>query len=293
MNTTPAPHDLAAPHDAASPSGAATHATTQPVLGAYGLSLRIRDQLILDSVDLTFDAGQFSVIVGPNGAGKSSLIALLTGEQRPTFGHAALRGTEVRSIPVRQAARQRAVMDQHTAVTFPFRAGEVIAMGRTPWRGTPEALHDDAATASAADATEVTHLLDRPITMLSGGERQRVALARVVAQRPFAAEGHGRAEGALILDEPISALDIRHQERTLRLLRGLAHEGTCVIAVLHDLDAAAAYADRLVVMSHGRVVADGEVDEVCRGGLLSRVYRTEIDVLRTPDGRLLRVGPRR
>lgn len=293
MNIAGSPQDASSPHYTAAPSDVAAHTTTHPVLGAYGLSLQIRDQLILDSVDLTFDAGQFSVIVGPNGAGKSSLIALLTGDQRPTFGHTALRGTDVRSLPVREAARQRAVMGQQTVVTFPFRAGDVIAMGRTPWRGRPEALHDDAATASAADAAEVTHLVNRPITILSGGERQRVALARVLAQRPFGTEGPGHADGALILDEPISAVDIRHQERTLRLLRGLAREGVCVIAVLHDLDAAAAYADRLVVMSQGRVVADGEVGEVCRGGLLSRVYRTEIDVLRSPDGRLLRVGPRR
>lgn len=202
-----------------------------------------------------------------------------------------LFGRPVRRYSPKQAARLRAVMGQHTAVSFPFLAEDVVAMGRTPWRGTPEADHDEAAVATAAEDSDVQHLMDRPVTVLSGGERQRVALARVLAQRPVSPLPH--RPPVLLLDEPISALDIRHQERCLRLLRRLADEGACVVVVLHDLDAAAAYADQLLVLEAGAVVAAGPPHQVCTPELLSEVYRTPITVMTDDDGRVLRVGPSR
>lgn len=263
----------------------------EPVLAAHGLDYAVGGSPILHGVTVRFCPGELTAIIGPNGAGKSTLVALLAGDQAPRFGHAELFGREVRQWAPREAARRRAVMGQHTSVSFPFLAEDVVAMGRTPWRGSQEALHDDAAVAAAAEEAEVTHLLERPVTVLSGGERQRIALARVLAQRAW--EPPEESPPVLMLDEPVSALDIRHQERTLKLLRRLADEGACVVAVLHGLDAAAAYADRLVLMDRGQVVADGPTHDVCEAELLSDVYRTSITVHRNLDGCVTGVGPQR
>ncbi|GAB3841457.1 heme ABC transporter ATP-binding protein [Nesterenkonia populi] len=266
-------------------------APPKPVLQAHGLDFSVRGKRILHRVSARFLPGQLSIIIGPNGAGKSTLVSLLAGDESPQRGHADLFGQEVRRWTPKEAARRRSVMGQHTAVAFPFPAEDVIRMGRTPWRGTAEAAHDDDAVALAAGEAEVEHLLERPVTVLSGGERQRVALARTLAQRPLGSEA--RRPSTMMLDEPVSALDIRHAERTLKLLRRLADEGACVIAVLHDLDAAAVYADRLILMAEGRLVADGTAHEVCDEQLLSEVYRTPITVRRSVGNCLTGVGPRR
>lgn len=263
----------------------------QVVLAGHHLDYAVRERTILHDVTVCFRPGELTAIIGPNGAGKSTLVSLLAGDQAPQSGHAELFGTEVRRWAPKEAARRRAVMGQHTAVSFPFLAQDVVGMGRTPWRGTEEALHNEEAVVSAAEAAEVGHLMERPVTVLSGGERQRVALARTLAQRPWRPDPEHPP--VLMLDEPVSALDIRHQERTLRLLREIADGGAAVLTVLHGLDTAAAYADRLILMAEGRVVADGVTDEVCDQQLLSEVYRTPITVRRDAGGHLQYVGPQR
>lgn len=265
--------------------------SAEPALAARRITHVINKRTILHEVSAAFWPGELSVIIGPNGAGKSTLISLLSADAHPVSGHGELFGTPVHRYSPRSAARLRAVMGQHTAVSFPYPAGEVIAMGRTPWRGTQEADHDESAITAAAQDAETEHLLERPVTLLSGGERQRIALARVLAQRPW--HPSPQRPPVLLFDEPVSALDIRHQERTLRLLRRLADEGACVVVVLHDLDAAAAYADRLVILNEGTVLADGPPQQVCDPELLSEVYRTPIQVLRDDAQGLLGVGPKR
>ena len=252
-------------------------------LTATGVSVAAGGRNILDQVTLDLRPGEVTVVVGPNGAGKSTLLSVLAGDVQPTSGSVRLGGRELRRWKPVEAARERAVMTQESAVSFPFPTCDVVAMGRAAWHRTPRQDDDEEVINSSMAATEVAHLSDRAVTVLSGGERQRAALARVLAQ-----------EGSIILlDEPVSAMDIAHQEKTLRTCRSLAAHGAAVVVVLHDLDAAAAYADRVVLLREGRIVRDGSVQEVCTPELLSEVYGTPIEVFRLPGGGRLRVAPTR
>lgn len=167
---------------------------------------------------------------------------------------------------------ERSVLPQHTTVAFPFTVGQVVAMGRAPWARTDRVSEDDAAIAEAMAATEVTSFADRTFSTLSGGERARVALARVLAQRT----------PILLLDEPTAALDLRHQDLVLSVALERAHAGTAVLAVLHDLNLAAAYADRVAVVADGRLAACGPPAEVLTAELLSEVYQRTVEVFAHP-----------
>lgn len=238
---------------------------------------------VLRGVSLELRPGTVTIIIGPNGAGKSTLLSVLAGDVSPDSGTVALGGKPLASWKTLDAARRRAVMVQDTSVSFPYTVREVVQMGRNAWRRTGRAAQDEAVVDSAISATGMGPLSARSVTLLSGGERQRTALSRVLAQ-----EG-----SVLLLDEPVSAMDIAHQEQTLQTCRRLAAEGAAVAVVLHDLDAAAAYADWLVLLHHGQVHAAGTVEDICRAEVLSEVYGTPIEVFRTQEGGRLRVAPRR
>lgn len=251
------------------------------MIHASHVSVRLHGKTILDDVSLALRPGEVTVVIGPNGAGKSTLLSVLAGDLRPDQGTVTLEGTDVRHWRAQQAARARAVMVQDSQVSFPFAVRDVVRMGRNAWRRTPEGDRDEEIVDDALRATEIEHLVDRTVTVLSGGERQRTALARVLAQQ-------GRT---VLLDEPVSAMDIAHQERTLQLCRKLAGEGHAVAVVLHDLDAATVYGDRVVLMNHGTVVADGTSAEVCTSERLTAVYGTPIDVFEVRG--VTRVAPYR
>lgn len=247
-----------------------------------GITVSVEGRDLLHGVDLTLHPGQITAIIGPNGAGKSTLLSVAAGQLRVSSGRVMLGERESHRVPAPEAARRRAVMPQDSAVAFSFTVEEVVEMGRTPWRKLR--ANDDAAVASALELTGLTGLADRDVTTLSGGERQRAALARVIAQATPVSEG-----SVILLDEPTSAMDVAHAEATLALMRELASRGAAVGVVLHDLDAAASYADRLVLLDRGRVRAAGTVDEVCDAAVLSEVYGTQVEVLDV--GGRLRVGP--
>ncbi|QIS20213.1 heme ABC transporter ATP-binding protein [Nocardia terpenica] len=244
------------------------------------VTLRARDlsvergagRRVLDHIDLDVIAGQILALVGPNGAGKSTLLAALAGELPPATGTVEL---DERALPHWSAvdmARRRAVLPQNHTVGFPFTAREVVAMGRAPWARTPRQDRDEAAIAAAMTATDVTHLAARPFPALSGGERARVALARVLAQDT----------PTLLLDEPTAALDLGHQEQVLHLARDRAAAGAAVVVVLHDLGVAAAYADRVAVLHHGHLAADGPPRATLTTDLLTHVYAHPVEVLDHP-----------
>ncbi len=160
------------------------------------------------------------------------------------------------------------MLTQDNALSFPFRVREVVEMGRSPWARTTEGREDDAAVAAAMDAADVHHLLDRRFTELSGGEKARVSLARVLAQQT----------PVVLLDEPTAALDLRHQEDVLRVARALAAAGRAVVVVLHDLSLAGAYADRLALISEGRLEAVGAPAEVLTEERVERVYGLPVEL---------------
>lgn len=238
---------------------------------------------VVDGVTLEVLHGRVLALVGPNGAGKSTLLSVLSGDRQPASGTVQLDGTPVRAWHPRELARLRAVLSQENQVSFAFTVREVVAMGRTPWRGTEQYVFDDAVVAESLAQADVSHLARRTFPSLSGGERARVSLARVLAQRT----------PAVLLDEPTAALDLRHQEDVMRIGRALASTGVAVVVVLHDLSLAAAYADDLALMHEGRLVAHGAPQEVLTPERVHEVYGVPVHVFTDPDGGAPIIVPRR
>ncbi|GAA1751887.1 heme ABC transporter ATP-binding protein [Aeromicrobium alkaliterrae] len=242
-------------------------------LTVSGVGVTISGNQVLADVDLTVTPGELLALVGPNGAGKTTLLNVLAGDLTPQAGTVELDGRPVSGIKVRDLARRRAVLPQEQRLAFGFRVVDVVRMGRTPWAGTDAEDLDDQVVAEAMARTDVVHLAERIYPTLSGGEKSRSSLARVVSQ----------ATEIVLLDEPTAALDIRHSEQVLSEARRLARAGHAVVAVLHDLSIAAAHADRVCVLAHGRVRADGPPAEVMRPDLLAEVYGHPVDVITHRD----------
>jgi len=217
---------------------------------------------IVDDVSVELRAGELLAVIGPNGAGKSTLLSLLAGERSPTEGVVELDGMPLAAFGSRALARRRAVLPQQPAAPFGFYAQELIELGRGPWRGVSERQEDLRLVDLAMRRADVTELALRRADVLSGGERARVALARVLAQNT----------DILMLDEPTASLDPRHQHGVLAVVRELAGEGRSVLAIMHDLALAAAYADRVAVMHRGRLLECGPPSQTLRDDLLETVY---------------------
>jgi len=245
------------------------------------VGVTLGDHAVLSGIDLHVVAGELLVLVGPNGAGKTTLLSVLSGDLAPTTGQATLDGKEVHRTGVRDLALRRAMLPQENRLSFGFRVVDVVRMGRTPWIGRPEEDEDDRIVAEALARADVTGLAARTYSTLSGGEKSRSSFARVLAQ----------STPLVLLDEPTAALDIRHQEHVLAEAVEVTRRGGSVVAVMHDLSLAAAYADRICVLDQGRLQADGTPADVLEPGLLQRVYRHRVDVIRH-NGRLVTVPER-
>lgn len=245
----------------------------QPLVTASGVSVNLGGNRILDSVDLAGRAGELIALVGPNGAGKSTLLKVLSGDIAPVSGEVRIDGQPIESWTDRELALRRAVLPQEVAVSFPFLVEDIVRMGRAPWAGTEASDSDNTVVAEAMRETDTADLAARRFTTLSGGEKARVSFARILAQKAQ----------LLLLDEPTAALDIHHQELTLQVLQRHVKQGGGAVVVLHDLALAAAHADRIAVISHGRIVADGPPGQVLTAELLTSVYHHDIKVVPHPD----------
>jgi iron complex transport system ATP-binding protein len=223
---------------------------------------------VVDGIALDVGRGDFVGIIGPNGSGKSTLVRLMSGTLDPWSGHVLLDGRTIESYRRRDLGRRIAVVPQESSISFPFSVMEVVLLGRTPHLGGFgfERDEDLAAARRAMVRTDVSHLAERMITELSGGERQRVVLARALAQEP----------SLLLLDEPTAFLDLRHQVEIYDLLSDLVQEGMTVVTVLHDLNLAALYCERVVLLEAGRVAQSGSPREVMTYANLTRVYGTDV-----------------
>jgi iron complex transport system ATP-binding protein len=206
--------------------------------------------------------------VGPNGAGKTTLLRTLYRAQRPTSGRVLVGGDDVWVLPGRQAARRLAAVLQDSTGDFELTVYDVVAMGRTPYKRAFEGdnADDRRIVMDALTAVDMAALAGEPYNRLSGGQKQRVMIARALAQQT----------GVIVLDEPTNHLDLRHQHEALHLLR---RTGATVVAVLHDLNLAAAYCDRICVMDAGAVVAVGEPAEVLTERLIAEVYQVSARVI--------------
>jgi iron complex transport system ATP-binding protein len=234
-----------------------------------GVSVDLGGTRVVDDVSLDVMHGRVLALVGPNGAGKSTLLSVLSGDRAPSAGHVELDGRGIGEWSPGELARRRAVLTQENQVAFAFTVREVVAMGRTPWRGTEDYAFDDAAVAEALAQADVAHLTRRAFPSLSGGEKARVSLARVLAQRT----------PTVLLDEPTAALDLRHQEDVMRIARELAATGVAVIVVLHDLSLAAAYADDLALLDRGTLAAHGSPADVLTPERVEAVYGVAVRVI--------------
>ncbi len=232
-------------------------------LQTHALSVQLGNRSLLQRVSLSIAAGELVVLLGPNGCGKSTLLKAICGEI-PAQGAVQLFERSRREWPVRQLARQLAVLPQHSDLRFDFTAQQVVAMGRLPWAEPQPML--TSAVERAMLAMDIGHLRDAPYLQLSGGERQRAHLARVYCQLD------DRLPGLLLLDEPTSALDPGHQHQVLQQICALTRRGHAVLMVLHDLNLASRYADRLILMQQGQILDDGDVEHVLNADHLHTLY---------------------
>lgn len=248
------------------------------MIRARNVSYRALGRSLIDDVSLEVDSGELVALAGPNGAGKSTFFRLLAGDLRPLAGEIEVAGFPVVESTSRAISRVRAVMPQESGAGFSFDAYEVALLGRLPHSEGAGTLKDEAIARLAMQATRTLSLHDRAFPLLSGGERQRVQAARVFAQVWESARGR-----TVLLDEPTASLDLAHQHEILALAQRFARDGCAVVCVLHDLNLAARYADRMVVMRAGRVVAQGPPRDVLTVGLLADVFEVEALVLAHPD----------
>lgn len=251
-------------------------------LKGLNLTVRAGGKLILHGASLELTAGEMVAIVGPNGAGKSTLLKALSGEQPSLHGSVTLNGHAMSRWGAEEIARQRAVLPQSPGLAFPFRVWDVVELGRYPHRGRASASEHHAAIIGAMQAADVVQFAERDCRTLSGGELHRTHFARALAQI-WAPLANGR-ERFLLLDEPTAALDLSHQQAILARAHSVARDGAGVLVVLHDLNLAAAFADRVVVMDKGKIVANGGVSETLTASLIQSVWGVECEVTRDPVG---------
>jgi iron complex transport system ATP-binding protein len=237
----------------------------------------------LDSVTMVVPRGSFYAVLGPNGSGKSTLLRALLGMVSHATGRAHVSGRPISNWDRRALAREAGVVPQSESLAFPITVRELVAMGRYPYLGAlqSETPTDREAISKAMQMCDIELLAHRFLSTLSGGEIQRTRLARAFAQEP----------NILVLDEPTTSLDVRHEMEILELLRVSADRGMTIFLITHHLDLAARFADRMLLLDRGRVAAEGEPREVLEEETLQRVYGWPISVSDDPTTGVPHVTP--
>ncbi|WP_223416205.1 MULTISPECIES: heme ABC transporter ATP-binding protein [unclassified Pseudomonas] len=246
------------------------------MLRTQNLHIRRGRKIVLMDITLELKPGEVLGVLGPNGAGKSTLLGALCGELQADHASVWLDERELRDWTGTQRAQRLAVLPQVSTLNFAFRVEEVVGMGRLPHQ--TGRVRDDEIVAAALQAADAGHLSGRSYLALSGGERQRVHLARVLAQL-----WPGEVGQTLLLDEPTSMLDPLHQHTTLQAVREFADRGASVLVILHDLNLAARYCDRLLLLEGGRPVALDTPEHVLRPEPLKAVFGLDVLVQQHPE----------
>ena len=248
--------------------------SSQQAISAQDITYEIEGSTLLDGVDLHADRGQIVGLIGPNGAGKSTLLRTISGILRYRGGAVLLEGEDLRSLSPKDVAATLALVPQIAPYTYGFTSIELVLMGRYPHLGRYqiEGREDDRIARDAMRLTETEQFADRTLDTLSGGERQRVFLARALAQQPR----------ILLMDEPTANLDILHQLKVLDLVRRLVADGLTAVAAIHDLNMAARYCDKLVLLNRGRVLAVGSPEEVLTPETIESAFDVHSAVYRDP-----------
>jgi iron complex transport system ATP-binding protein len=249
---------------------------TVPVLAFDRVSFAYGRTAVLQDLRLEIAPGSITGILGPNGTGKTTLVRLASAALRPTSGRVLLFGDDLETLSARERARRVAVVPQETHPVFEFTVDAIVRMGRAPHLGLLgiEGAQDRRIVGDAMERCDVASVAERSFRALSGGERQRVLLARALAQEA----------GILLLDEPTAFLDLRHRLAVYALLSGLNRDrGIAIVVVSHDINLAARYCDRLVLLRSGAVVADGTPADVLRPGPIGEVYAVRVEVTTDPS----------
>lgn len=239
------------------------------ILEAQNVAFAYATTPVVNDVSLTLPRGAVGALIGANGSGKSTLIRLLAGLLTPSSGLVFIEAVPLTSIPLRERAKRIAYVPQSTTMVFPFTALEVVLTGRSPYSGRFrfESNDDRKIALAALDVLDAAHLAPRPVTELSGGERQLVTVARALAQEP----------DVMLLDEPASALDLKHRTQLARALRRHSDErGIAALTVTHDLMLLDSVADLVFAMKCGRIVAAGSPETVLVENVLSDVYDARV-----------------
>jgi iron complex transport system ATP-binding protein len=244
------------------------------------VSYQRSSRFLLRDISVTLPTGKLTVIMGPNGAGKSTFLRLCSRELQPTLGDLTLHGRNLKAWSSEELALFRGVLSQSLPMTFPMTVTELALMGRYPHqkKRAPSAA-DPAIVAAALNSCSLSALKDRSTQHLSGGEMQRAHMARVLAQIWEPQDGRPRI---LLLDEPTASLDPTYQHLCLLRARQLTEEGVSVVAILHDLNLAARYADHIVFLKEGRLAAAGTMPEMMQQSILEDVFSVHVRVLRDP-----------
>ncbi len=252
-------------------------------LALRGVAHRLGTKQVLCGVDLTVHAGEVVALLGPNGSGKSTLLRAGSRALRPDSGAVLLDGVALAQRSAAELARELTALEQEPRAGFDFTVGEVVGFGRLPHLGrfAEPGERDHLAVARALEITDIVHLEARAISSLSSGERQRAWLAMALAQEPR----------VLLLDEPTAYLDLAHQLATMEIIVRRAAAGLAVLFATHDLSLAVAYAQRLLLLADGRVVADGTPREVVTEANIERAYGARVRLLRDDEGVPIAVVP--
>lgn len=250
---------------------------TPACIEASDLSISRGKKLVLEDINFSVCSGELVVIIGPNGAGKSSLLKAMSGELSLDQGDVLIHGLPISDMALADRARAIAVLSQQSNLNFPFTVAEVVEMGRMPFSSGYQ--EDQKICHDAMIASDCWGFRERMYTQLSGGEQQRVQLARVFAQSWPSANHEAQY---VFLDEPNSALDLSHQKLVLDYCRRRAASNAVMVLVLHDLNLACQYADRILLLNEGHLVANGSPWEVANPELLRQVYGVSVEVARHP-----------
>jgi iron complex transport system ATP-binding protein len=237
-----------------------------------GLTVKAGLKILVSNVTLAVEAGTWCTVVGPNGAGKTTLVEAVAGLRKPSHGSVSISGRALAEMPERERARRVALVPQQPVIPSGMSVEDYVALGRVAYHGLfrPPSASDRRIVESVLERLSLVDFRERDVMTLSGGERQRMVLARALVQ----------STAVIVLDEPITGLDLRHQMDMLELLKSeIAQCGLTVVATLHDLTLAGQFADRLVLLDHGHVVLDGAAGDVIRSDELAQCYGMKLRVV--------------
>ena len=247
------------------------------MLKANQIQYKHKEFFILDEVNVSLEYGEFLAIVGPNGAGKSSLLSILANEIKQEKQKILFKDKNIRDWEVRELSMHKAKFSQHNSNEIPLQVKDVVMMGRYPYFDSQPRKEDFEAMNKHLYETDVYHLKDREYSTLSGGEKQRVHLSRVMAQVENEIE-----KKLIFLDEPLNNLDVKHQYKALEIIKKFTRNHNSAIVVLHDLNLAAQFADKILLMKSGKVSAYGTPEEVFTAENISKAYNFPCTIFENP-----------